>query len=97
VLQQAQRDRALSQSEPSPERIAIVKSLVGEALVGLGRFDEAQAQLHEAHREIEAIKPQSVELRMQRRRTAEALVTIYRATNRPAEAEAWAKLAAPSR
>jgi len=95
VLQQAQRDRAQSKTEPSSARIAIVKSLVGEALTDLGRHADAELHLLEAYREIEAIKPPDPELRMQRRRTAQALVTVYRATNRPADAETWAKLAAP--
>jgi len=97
VLLQAQRDLTASTMEPNAERLAILKALIGEALADLGRHAEAEPKLLEAHREMEAINPSNPELRMQRRRTAAALAALYRATDRPSEAEAWTKRAGPGR
>jgi tetratricopeptide (TPR) repeat protein len=69
-------------------RTAEARSLRGEALVCLQRYDEAEPILLEAYETLERRIPRP---RRQRTlsRTAKAIVDLYRATDRPDEAKEW--------
>jgi eukaryotic-like serine/threonine-protein kinase len=66
--------------------IAATKSLLGAALVGIGRFDEAETTLLEARRELEAA-PQSPHRDL--KATIMRLTELYDAWGRPREAATY--------
>jgi serine/threonine-protein kinase len=82
-------DDALARLRPVGDEATLAVGLAlrgrGSCLLKLERHDEAEAALLEAH----AVLSQSVGNHPQTRRTAERLVELYEAWDRPADAERW--------
>jgi hypothetical protein len=72
--------------------LGAARSLLGAALVALARYDEAEAVLLEAQRDIEAARPRR---EAERRVTLARLVDLYTAWGKPARAAVYKTLLGP--
>jgi tetratricopeptide (TPR) repeat protein len=84
---------------PGEWEVFHIKSQLGQALTGLKRYAEAETLLQEAHRELAARKGlMPAPFHGSIRETAQALVDLYQAWDKEAQAAQWRQiLADPSR